>query len=76
MTDEVYRACPAAVHVITADGRVLRAGRAVLFMMGELGFRRLARLLGTWPLILLVEWGYGLVARNRQFFSRFMFTQE
>lgn len=76
MTDEVFRACPDAVHVVTADGRVLRAGRAVLFVMAELGYRRLACLLGTWPLILLVEWGYGVVARNRQLFSRFLFTRE
>ncbi len=76
MTDEVFRACPDAVHVLTADGRVLRAGRAVLFLMGELGYRRLARVFGTWPLSLVVEWGYDVVARHRQFFSRFMFTKE
>lgn len=76
MTPEVFAACPAAVHVVTADGRVLRAGRAVLFIMETLGYRRTARLLGSRPLIPFVEWGYRLVANNRLFFSRFMFTRE
>ena len=76
MTDEVFRACPDAVHVVTADGRVLRAGRAVLFIMGELGWPRLAAFLGSRPLLPFVEWAYGIVARNRLFFSRFMFTRE
>lgn len=76
MTPEVFAACPAAVHVVTADGRVLRAGRAVLFIMAELGYRRSAWLLGTPIAIPFVEWGYRLVANNRLFFSRFMFTRE
>jgi hypothetical protein len=76
MTDAIYRACPEAIHVVAADGRVLRAGRAVLFIMAELGWPRLARLLGTAPLVWAVEWGYGLVARNRLFFARFLFTRE
>ena len=76
MTDEIHRACPTAVHVLTADGQVLRAGRAVLFILAELGYRRLASALGTWPLIVFVEWGYRVVARHRSFFSRFLFTKE
>jgi predicted DCC family thiol-disulfide oxidoreductase YuxK len=72
MTPELAAACRTAVHVITADGRVLRAGRASLFVLGETGHTALARLLGWPPFIWLVELGYLIVARNRSFFSRLL----
>ena len=40
MTPELYHACQKAVHVITADGKVLKAGRASLFVLSELGYPR------------------------------------
>ena len=76
MTPELAAACRRAVHVISADGRVFRAGRAVLFIASELGWPRLSRLLALPPMVWLVEAGYFVVARNRGFFGHFMLTNE
>lgn len=65
LSPEQRAACRHALHVITADGRILRAGRAVLFIGEQLGYRRLARLLSYPPFIWLVEVGYRLIARLR-----------
>jgi len=74
MTPALAAACADAVHVVTADGRVLRAGRAVLFVLEQLGWP--VRLLALPPLIWPIEWLYRVVARNRAFFSRFLFRRE
>jgi predicted DCC family thiol-disulfide oxidoreductase YuxK len=75
MTPALRAACARAVHVITRDGRVLSAGRASLFVLGELGYRRTATALGAPPLLWIVEAAYRLVARHRNFFGRFLFTR-
>ena len=72
MTPELAEACRRAVHVITADGQVLRAGRASLFVLGQTGHPILARLLALPPMVWLVELGYTLVARNRSLVSRLL----
>ena len=64
------------MHVYLADGRVLRAGQACLYILTELGYRRLATLLALPPNIWFVEAGYRMVARHRFFFSRWFFTRE
>jgi hypothetical protein len=62
--------------VITAGGRVLAAGRAVLFMLEEIGWHpRLARLAQRRPFVWLVEIGYWIVARNRPLFDRLIFRR-
>ena len=76
MTPELYAACERAVHVITADGRVLRAGQASLFVLGQIGHGFVARLLSLPPLVWLVEIGYALVAAHRDFFAHFLFTRD
>ena len=76
MTPALSRACDKAVHVITADGRMLRGGRASLFILECLGWGPWARLLALPPFVWCVEAIYYLVARNRGFFSRFLFTGE
>lgn len=68
--------CARAVHVALPDGRFLRAGRAALYVLDMLGFHRLARVGSLPPLIWAVEVGYWIVARNRAFFARFLFTRE
>lgn len=77
MTPQLHAACKEAVHVVTVNGQIIRAGRAALFVLEEIGYPRwLIRPL-TWPpLIWLVELGYWIVARHRPFFSKFLFTQE
>lgn len=65
MTPALRQACAEAVHVVTADDRVLRAGRAALHVLRVLGWPRLAGLLALPPFVWGVELGYWLVARNR-----------
>ena len=75
MTPELRTACASAVHVVCADGTILRAGRCSLFIIGELGWRRTSRILSLVPFIWFVELGYAIVAANRAFFTRFMFRK-
>ena len=75
MTDALAAHCARAVHVLGPDGMVLTAGRASLFVLERIGFPRLARFLRVPPLVWLVELGYGIVARNRPFFARFLFRR-
>lgn len=77
MTPELYEACKRAVHVITADGEILRAGRATLFILERLGWGYgVPRLLKLQPFISFVELGYAVVARNRSLFYRLLFRRE
>jgi predicted DCC family thiol-disulfide oxidoreductase YuxK len=70
MSDDLARRCARAVHVVTPDGRILRAGRATLYVLEEIGWPRLARVASRRPLVWLVEAGYWLVARTRGLWSR------
>ncbi|MNS39282.1 hypothetical protein D3C72_715590 [compost metagenome] len=69
MTPALFEACHDAVHVLTSDGRVLRAGRAVLYLFEFLGWRRLAWFLALPPMLAVVELGYRFVANNRRYFA-------
>jgi hypothetical protein len=73
MSDELAARCARAMHVITPDGRILRAGRASLFVLEKIGWPRLAAVLAQRPLIWIIELGYWVVARNRSLFSRVLF---
>jgi predicted DCC family thiol-disulfide oxidoreductase YuxK len=73
MTPELRAACRQAMHVLTADGKVLRAGRASLFVIRETGNRRLAAFLGLPPFVWFVELAYRIVARNRSQLSWLIF---
>lgn len=76
MTPGLAERCARAVHVLTADGQILRAGRASMFLMERCGFKWSARVMSVPPLIWVVELGYYIVARNRGFFGKFMFRRE
>jgi predicted DCC family thiol-disulfide oxidoreductase YuxK len=77
MTPQLYAACRQAVHVITMEGRIIRAGRAVMFVLEEIGYPHWLVRPFTWPpLVWLTEMGYRLVANHRPFFGRFLFTGE
>ena len=76
MTDSLARRCERAVQVVTPDGQVLSAGRASLYVLGKVGFPRLAWAGGLPPFVWGVELGYWIVARNRQFFSKWLFTEK
>ena len=73
MTAELAEQCEHAIHVITSTGSMLRAGRASLYIIDQVGWHRMARLLARRPFIWAVEAGYALVARNRGLFSRVLF---
>ena len=74
MTPKLYEACKRAVHVIKADGEIVRAGRATLFILERLGWGYgLPRLLRLPAVIPFIEIGYEFVARHRSFFSRLLF---
>ena len=77
MTEKLRENCKRAVHVIKTDGEILRSGRAILFVLQVLGIGfGFPRLLALPPFIWFVEIGYFIVARNRPFFSRFLFTEK
>ena len=76
MTPALAAACQKAVHVLTRDGRTLKAGRAGLFLLEHIGFGVFARILTHSPFIWFVELGYRLVAHNRYFFSRLLFGKD
>ena len=76
MTDELSAACVKAMHVITSDGRTLRAGRASLFILQHTGWGWFARVLRWPPFVWFVELGYMIVSRNRGFFGKFVFRKE
>jgi predicted DCC family thiol-disulfide oxidoreductase YuxK len=75
MTPELQAASARAVHVLTPEGRVLRAGRACLWVLERTGFPVLARVLALPPLVWAVELGYWLIARNRGLASRVLFRR-
>jgi len=77
MTPALREQARKAVQVMTADGRQLAAGRAMLFVLEEIDWHpRIVRLAGRRPFIWVVELGYWIVARNRSFFGRFLFRSE
>lgn len=72
MTDALAARCARTVHVITPEGTVLRGGRASLYVLDRIGWRRLAAVASRRPLVWIVEAGYRLVARNRGLLSRLL----
>ena len=76
MTPALSAACEESIHVVTAGGRVLRAGRAALFLFDQIGYHRVARLFSRRPLIWGTELAYWIVAHHRSFFGRFLFRGE
>jgi hypothetical protein len=77
MTPVLREQARKAVQVMTADGRQFSAGRAVLFVLEEIGWHPgLVHLAGRRPFIWAIELGYWIVARNRSFFGRFLLRSE
>jgi len=76
MTSGLRAACTRAVHVYAADGRLLRGGRAALFLLEHTGWRRSARLLARSPLVWAVELVYRIVALNRHWLVRVFMRDE
>jgi hypothetical protein len=75
MTDALAARCARAVHVITPEGSVLRAGRATLYVLDRIGWHAVARAASLPPFVWMVELGYWLVARTRGLASRVLFRR-
>lgn len=74
MTPELYKHAQRAVQVITSDGRRYAAGRAILFILKEIGWHpTLVRVAHRQPFVWVFEFVYRIIASNRPFFLRFMF---
>jgi hypothetical protein len=77
MTPVVHEQARQAMQVITANGTQLSAGRAVLFVLEQIGWHPvLARLGQRRPFVWFAELGYQLIARNRAFLDRHLFRAE
>lgn len=76
MTPEIFSACEHAIHVVTKDGTVLKAGRATLFILEHIGWGWFARFCSYPPLVWLVELDYWIFAHSRPFFALFLFRKE
>lgn len=75
MSPELRVACQEALHVVQADGSILRGAPAVLFVYEGLGYRGLS--LGRRrPLSWALDAGYTVVANHRLFFSKFLFLRD
>lgn len=73
LSPELRQACSQAMHVVKANGEIVRGGRAALFCGRFTRWHQLARI-GEWPVFLpFVELGYKIVAANRGFFSDLLF---
>ena len=75
MTPDFAAACEKDMHVLCTDGTVRSGGRGMLFIYGEMGWARTARVLSTPPMIWIVNAVYSLVSRNRRLFSRILFRK-
>jgi predicted DCC family thiol-disulfide oxidoreductase YuxK len=75
MTPALADACRRAVHVVRADGTILRGGRACLHLLDVVGHRH-ARIFARAPMLWGIEVGYAVVARNRRLFSKLLFRAE
>ena len=74
MTPALRRQAERAVQVLTPEGQQISGGRAVLYVLEQVGWQPwLVRVASRWPLVWVVDVGYWVVARNRQLFSRVMF---
>ena len=77
MTPQLREQASRAIQVVTIDGHRLAAGRAILFVLAEIGWHpTLSRLGCHRPFIWAIELGYWVVARSRPFFGRFLFRDE
>lgn len=72
MTEELREQCARVLHVLTADGRTLKADDAVIHIYEQLGYGA-ASILRWPPFSWLTGPGYRLVASNRRTFAKLTF---
>lgn len=76
LAPSLAESCSHAVHVIKADGEVIRAGRAMMFCGLYTRFSGWARI-AMWPIFLpFIEIGYKFIASHRMLVSKVLFKTE
>ena len=75
MTDELAERCRFAIHVVAPDGRVQGGGRASLYILKIIGWRKFSTVFGYPPLVWIVGGCYWVVARHRHVFSHLFFRR-
>lgn len=76
LAPSLKESCSHSVHVIKADGEVIRAGRAMMFCGLHTRFSGWARI-AMWPIFLpFIEIGYKFIASNRMLVSKVLFKTE
>ena len=73
MTPDLEQMARGAVVVVGPAGQRISGGRAVLFVLGKLGWKRTARIMSAGPMAVITEWGYRRVANNRALIGRMLF---
>jgi len=71
---EIFEDCKRQFYLRTPQGKYLGGGRAAIKLFDLLGWKLLSRLLGLPGFCHLTEVLYRLVARNRDFLSRFFLS--
>ena len=72
MDKELALACSKALHVLHPDDYIERGGYACLTILKLIGYKRTATLLRLPPFIIVVEFIYKLISKNRRIFSRLL----
>ena len=62
MTPALHEQCEQAMHVVLPAQHRLRGGRACLYILRVIGYRRTAAVFSLWPLSWVVDLGYDIVA--------------
>ncbi|MEM9691486.1 MAG: hypothetical protein AAGA56_02990, partial [Myxococcota bacterium] len=65
MTEPMREACARAIHVVKADGEVLRAGTAAMYLLRHLGFPLTGAIGVAIPFIWSTELGYAFISTYR-----------
>ena len=77
MTPKLREESARAMQVITNTGEQISGGKSVLFVLETVGrYPWLMKAASKPPLVWLIDTGYKVVARNRQYFSRMMFRNQ
>lgn len=75
MDARMKAACHEALHVVVAEGQVLRGGEAACFVAERVGFGPMAHLLQMGPLAFVTEVAYRQIALHRILISNLAFTE-
>lgn len=77
MDDDLRARCADALYVVTTDDEVIGGAAALVFMAETVGLiGASARLLRFPPVLWVLGVGYGVMARNRPLFARFLFRSD